>query len=264
MVFITGNHEIGSNDLKYSSSHLFNMLPNSIEINTASKDLIDSGACELCYMPYELEYHRKNLVDYFANKTAPRRIIFSHNDISGIQMGKWKSTSGFSVDEINDACDLFINGHLHNGSFINKKILNLGNLTGQNFSEDAFEYTHNIAILNTEDLSIKLVENPYALNFYKIDYNINKINHIKTHAVVVATCKEDDYEEFKETICNNKNILFSRIVVDRFIDDCDDSLDDVGDFTLDTSDHLQKFRDYIINTVGNSSLLNEELDLILL
>lgn len=45
-------------------------------------------------------------------------------------MGKYKSIDGFDIDDIENNCDKFINGHLHNGSKVTNKIFNIGNLTG--------------------------------------------------------------------------------------------------------------------------------------
>lgn len=45
-------------------------------------------------------------------------------------MGQFISKAGFDINDIEDNCDLFINGHLHNGSKITDKIFNVGNLTG--------------------------------------------------------------------------------------------------------------------------------------
>ena len=44
-------------------------------------------------------------------------------------------------------------------------------MTGQNFSEDGFKYSHCVGILDTNTLDIELINNPYALNFYKIEIN---------------------------------------------------------------------------------------------
>jgi len=49
-----------------------------------------------------------------------------------MNLGHFTSKDGFSIDEINDDCVLFINGHLHNASWVGRKykIYNAGNLTG--------------------------------------------------------------------------------------------------------------------------------------
>ena len=42
------------------------------------------------------------------------RIILSHNDLAGLQLGKYISKTGFDINDIDKNCALFINGHLHN------------------------------------------------------------------------------------------------------------------------------------------------------
>ena len=63
---------------------------------------------------------------------------------------------------------LTLDYHLHNGSKFSNKGENLGNLTGQNFSENAFEYDHRIMILNIngQEYCKHYEFNPYAFNFY--------------------------------------------------------------------------------------------------
>ena len=55
-------------------------------------------------------------------------------------------------------------------AFLNNKetILNLGNLTGQNFGEDAFKYNHSACILDTNNLKLTFMRILWLLIFYKI------------------------------------------------------------------------------------------------
>ena len=108
--------------------------------------------------------------DYFGPiPQGMKRVILSHNDIAGIQMGAFLSKEGFSLNDIDENCDLFINGHIHNCGWVSEKAFNIGNLTGQNFSEDAFRFEHVAVILDTDTLHMDWYENPHAFNFYKID-----------------------------------------------------------------------------------------------
>ena len=135
--FIVGNHEMGRGNLEHSSSHLFNLLPNASVIDEVK--FFNTNDTTIVSIPYILESNRKPLKEYLGNYPLKENvIILSHNDIAGIQMGQFISTTGFSIEEIEENCDLFLNGHLHNGAEIGNKIINVGNITGQNFSEDAF------------------------------------------------------------------------------------------------------------------------------
>lgn len=169
-MFLVGNHEMGRSDLRYSSAHVFRNIHNASVIDKPC--LIQLPELDIVLLPYILESDRKPFQEYIKslNCLNNKRIVISHNDIKGIQMGKFESVEGFKIDEIEENCDFFFNGHLHNGSQVTKKIINVGNLTGQNFSEDAFKYDHVAIIFDTLTMQCDVYENPYAFNFYKISY----------------------------------------------------------------------------------------------
>ena len=228
--FIIGNHESGDSGLLFSSTKTLE-----------STDRIP-------------------LSDYFGTKTLKPRIILSHNDIAGIQMGPVISQTGFSIEEIESNCDLFINGHLHNGQAVTNKIINLGNLTGKDFGEDATRYKHNIAILDTDTLRIELIENPYAFNFYKLDINsaddINKLINLKNQAVLSVKCKDFLLSTVKSTIeANSDKIVESRVIAVRELVAGTEEAD-ITDLTVD---HLARFVECCKNNIDNSAILEEEL-----
>lgn len=259
--FLVGNHEIGINNLKYSSAHLFNICKNSVVIDSPTSYLFNDT--EILLLPYILESNRQALNTYI-KYNCNKRLILSHNDIAGIQLGKYLTQSGFSIDEIETNCDLLINGHLHNGERLSNKIINLGNLTGQNFSEDAYKYSHNILIIDTDTLEYQLIENPYALNFYKLDLrnmplnNINDVlNSLKSNPVISI------YAD-KEQLTNIKNILESLNVISYkfIIERSKSSITDTSYKNLINIDHIEQFRQYILNTLGNDDSIKHELEII--
>lgn len=251
--FLVGNHEMGINNLIFSSAHIFNDNTNKVVIDTPTIESLPNNV-ELCYLPYILEMDRKQSIsEYFPVHSNNKRIIFSHNDISGIQLGHFITKEGFYIDDIKSSCELFINGHLHNGSNITDTIINLGNLTGQNFSEDAFTYKHRILVLDTDTLDYEFYINPYAINFYKLN-NIKDIDKV-VNAVITIKTTEDDLNKVKTLIDNNPNILASRIIIDY-------SAKDNIITEIISVDHIKEFRKFVINEIGNSKLILEELDII--
>ena len=217
---------------------------------------------ELCFLPYMINSSELLLENLFEtpSKRIPR-VIFSHNDISGIQLGPYLTQEGFSIADIEQNCDLFINGHLHNISTPSTKILNLGNLTGQNFSEDANIYDHCFAVLDTDTLTYQLYQNPYAVNFYKFkDITVSDFPLIwKRNAVVSCTCKSSDYEEIRKYLDQNPQILDSRVTISY----SDKKSETVAE-KFEKLDHLQQFRSYIISNVeADSQILNAELEEVL-
>lgn len=254
--FIVGNHEMGSVNHEYSSARLFSLLDTGcVEIEP---NMVELGGIELCILPYILETERKPLSEYFPPRTNLKRVILSHNDIKGMQMGAFISQEGFSIEEIEENCDLFINGHLHNGAKISDKIINIGNLTGQNFSEDASIYDHCAFILDTETLKIEVYENPYAFNFYKLDAIKQKIdfNRLKENSVVTLRCYQKDAEEYKEKVSACNNIVESRITIELFNNriDTEESYEDLS------VDHIQRFKQYILEQLGTSDIVQYELE----
>ena len=267
--FLVGNHEMLMNSLEYSSAHIFN-LKTKAHIYTEPKkfEFIDF---ELCILPFIPESDRKTIIEYFGKKpNNKKRLIFSHNDLAGVNLGRYISETGFSLNDIDENCDLFINGHLHNSSWVSEKAFNLGNLTGQNFSEDAFKYEHLAIIIDTETLHIDYYENPYAFNFYKIDYtnaDIDIINEtdfkMKNNAVLTIKCTEEDSTYIRARYvpgCERQgfphNCLVSecRLVIQPTIDKTQNK-----EIELNTIDHIKQFTDYCIATFGDTETLRDEL-----
>lgn len=276
--FIVGNHEMGLANLDYSTAHSFLLNENNDVFNKPS--IAALGNTLIYILPYELEITRKNSIkeyfpaDSFSNSNYKYRILLSHNDIKGIQMGKFISKEGFELEELSKTFDLVINGHLHNQEWVSKNVLNLGNITGQNFSEDATRYKHQCMILDCDTLEYELVTNPYALNFSKLDFtdkndNIDYINNMSqlvgNHAVVSIKCNEENYNYIKhrfdpdvpedKLIPRNCNIIQSRIIVERNVTE-ENSETKVETLRLD---YLQEFSDYITSTLGTSEPVIKEL-----
>lgn len=264
--FLVGNHEMGINDLKLSSSHLFNLLSDSINdfdvVDFPRHQVVTKGDNKqnILYLPYILEEQRESL-DYYIPSDIDNLIIFSHNDIKGIQMGAIISPSGFSQDEISNNCNLFINGHIHNGSKINDKIINIGNLTGQNFSEDATKYNHSIIILDTITMQCAVYDNPYAFNFYKFDVTIGEDQYRKIESIVnnavnpVITIKllssqKDVYDKLL-----SKTIAHRMIVQPEFVHN-DNNKEALETLSIN---HLEKFKEYILDELGNNDDVINEL-----
>ena len=260
-VFLVGNHEMGLNNLDFSSAHIFNM--SGVDKNTHFL-VVDKPTpmhiegVDLYFLPYILNDVNQHLEEYILPNTKP--IVFSHNDIKGIQMGPIISKVGFEIDDIEKHCKMFINGHIHNGSKVSDKIINIGNLTGQNFSEDATKYKHSIYVLDTEDMSYEVFNNTKAFNFFKFDTtnNINDIKHyIKnvSNPVVTAKVNEKDisnYDWIKDYAVASKIIIQPEIIHSNNTEVLD-SL---------SKKKKKKFREYIVNEIGNTDVVLKELEYI--
>ena len=263
-VFLCGNHELGRVENEFSTASIFQLCPNTRVINSPQNYIIEGETTELCFLPYVLNPD-KSIKEYFPNKlNSSKRIVLSHNDIKGINYGAYVSQLGFDISDIEEYANLFINGHLHNGGAVTNKIINLGNFSGQNFSEDAFKYEHCIMIVDTETLRIDYYANPFAFNFYKIDINSTeecdkKLNKLRSNSVITIKCPEDILIAVKEKLLNYSNkIVESRVIADATKKDSSILVENKIE-ELTKLDHIKSFNEYIVNTLGANEIIQEEL-----
>lgn len=265
--FLVGNHEASRGDLSLNSTNVFELLQNFTYSNNKLFSVIDKPTLleadmdtSIYFLPYILEENRLPFNNYFDTLNNNKKILFSHNDIKGLQLGNFISQQGFSIEEIENIFDLCFNGHLHNGGQISNKIFNVGNLTGQNFSENANEYSHNIYILDTDKLFCYAITNVFAFNFYKEDWTkkVPDINIFNANSVITVQTSEKTYEQAKMFIDNNKNIVESRVILKP-------SISGVQEETFEdlSIDHYRAFKEYILANIDANQLTQEEISYIL-
>lgn len=94
-------------------------------------------------------------------------IVCSHCDFVG--MFGTEEGAGYTLDEINEDARIkaWFNGHYHQRMILSNKIVVVGNLCGQNFTQN-FD-PHGVLVYDTADGTYEFVENPYALMFGKMD-----------------------------------------------------------------------------------------------
>lgn len=259
--FVVGNHESEENDLQYSSTMA--LASHNRHIISKPELLVfdvDGELVEFAFLPYVLESNKQPLIEYFKPLSDNLRLLFSHNDILGLQLGPVVTRSGFSVEELEANCHLCINGHLHNGQKISNKVMNLGNLTGKDFSEDAFRYEHKVMLLDTQTFEINFIENPFAFNFYKLDINnladIEQLHNLKTNAVLSIKCKEALIDDLRNALPTLTGVIDHRIIITK--DNVEDSTGqlDISDLCVD---QYVKFAECCRAKLENSELLEFEL-----
>lgn len=263
-ILLVGNHEMGAADLSKSSAHILNLIPNCTVVD--SPNAMICADVTLLFIPYMLESCRPSFDEIkqsvIGDDTNPL-IVFSHNDIRGISMGRFVSEIGFSIDEISSGCNLFFNGHIHNEGTISKNAYNVGNITGLNFSEDCTSYIHKLILCDTDDMyNFKTVVNPYAFNFLKCDINdysdyerVKKI--VLEHKNIVASLKvvSELCNEVREMMSSYKNVVCYRIteVLTNVVEQTNEA------DTLISSNHIEEFVKYVLSALGSSEIVKEEL-----
>lgn len=256
--FIVGNHESPVASLEYNSTEA--LRKNGFNI-ISSIHSIKAGTRDIVFIPYIIESDRPSFGSILESH-GKSSIVFSHNDLKGIQYGAFKSETGFDINEIQNNCSMFINGHLHNGEWVvPNKIRNLGILTGQNFSEDAFKYKHIITILDSETLTFEDIENPYAINFYNIDISypgdLNKIFKVKNGVLSIKCIKSLLNGTNTALDAKKADILAYRIIL---VSDTDNAVqvDDV--IELDSEHFIDKWIRFVYENLGKDKIVQEEVD----
>ena len=258
--FIVGNHCSSVSDLRYSSMSIVEG-PNRKVISKPTTMMFDK--LEVCMLPYIIEDDRKPLVSYFP-KTGKQRLILSHNAIKDFNFGNIISKTGFTIPEIEADCDLYINGHLHLGSALTKKVINIGNLSGKDFSEDARLYPHRVIIIDTDDLmNYKSIENPYSFNFYKFKIDskkdFSKLLTLKNNAVLYISVRDILVNEVKEKLSSLPNIVAYRLVLTHEMFNSDKPDGNIEDLQMD---YLKKFVECCEDKMEHTKLLEDELSII--
>lgn len=258
--YLVGNHEGMLQNLSTSSAHLFKSIPQTRVIDEPTVDLYHQNIT-LCFIPYILEEEREPFDRYVLSRGGKPIVVCSHNDIKGINFGYFESKEGFSIDDIENQCTLFFNGHLHNGTQICKNGYNVGNLTGQNFSEDAFKYSHRVCILDTVTLEMTWIENPFAFNFYKIDapdVNTAKtyIQQVKDNAIVTIKAPEDIVADIRALLVAEPRIKEYRVVSVPVKKELENGKDET---VIQSVNHLEQFVTYIKENLELTDTIISEL-----
>ena len=246
-IFICGNHESSTADHRFNLLNLFSRIGEVI-----TKPTYDADIKSILYLPYLQDDNRPSLDTFNAD------VIFSHNDIEGINYGAYVSKTGYNIDSIKQNCKRFINGHIHNGTD-NGVLVNVGNLTGQNFCEDAKLYPHRVLLFDCNTLEYESIENPYAFNFYKIkaeDTYIPSILNMKDNMVLTVSCSDKEEETVRSNLRDCSAIVESRLIVTRTKRNTDKNktVDKTQSF-----DHIVKFVEYALENTDDKETAQEEI-----
>lgn len=158
---LLGNHERLTEDSAFSSLSLLNLGPNFHIIDKPQKLDINP---EVAFYPYTHNPRPEVL------KELSTKVLFSHLTILGSQLTKvFRAKNGIDPQYLDMYFDLVLNGHIHTSSWVTKKILNVGTFAGVSFSDGYDLHYPSIVILDTNTLDLKIIENPYAIRFVKIE-----------------------------------------------------------------------------------------------
>ena len=267
--FLVGNHEGLNSDLSVSSAHLFSMIPNAEVIDQPRIEY--TFGYKFVYLPYICEDDRKPLRDYLQDDAAwmtqelKQTIIFSHNDLK-MQYGIFTSVDGFDPQEIQKYSKLCFNGHLHNKGTFCSGGYNVGNLTGQNFSEDATQYNHEVVVLDlsTVEPQLEFIENPYAFNFYKLEAKtesqVNRcISELKNNSIITIKVPESLLLYTRKYLSEQECIKEYRVVCVPEVKQQDNNSIST-EVELQVVNHLEEFVKFVQANMEVTALVQSELN----
>lgn len=275
-IFLLGNHEMSGPD--YNSAALLNLVPRSTVVcdsATVPGTFFSSNEDELfVFLPYrvpeilEAEWTKIEATIHQWRKDHSRANVyaFAHSDLRGIQMGQFISKEGLDINSIDKNCDLYFNGHIHNAADISEVIIDVGNLTGQNFSEDADIYDHHILLWDVGN-SIKSLPNPFAFYFYKRETDLDQFNNdpdyreyilnsYKEHSILSLKCPESILPAVRDALKNNPCVEEFRIIMVPELTKRAEIRDDILE---EQRDHIKQFVNYIKDNLPQSDYLVKEL-----
>lgn len=258
--FVVGNHESAQHELTFTTMQAIDNGNISI-INRPTGVVIDDNT--YYFIPYFIDSDRpsfKEMIDDMKIESRGKKIVFSHNDIAGINYAGFISKSGFNKEEIESSCDLFLNGHLHNGQKISDKIYNLGSFSAHNFTNDSFNYRYGAWILDTDDMSLEFIENPFSLNFYKLsiieESDLKQLSKIKNNSVLsirysnhLANELESELSKIKEKLIVTPRMMAIRETASA----AEIKIQDLR------SNHLERLVTFCRQALTNSDILEAEL-----
>lgn len=262
-VFLVGNHEASNASLEFNSANVLR----GLGFKVIDEPVQSNG---VLYLPYVSEDRRKPLAEYLSGNAG---LVLSHNDVKGIRYGGFLSRNGFPIEDIKalhgeGRVGMFVNGHLHNHAEFEDEsgsvfLMNLGNLTGQNFSEDADLYGHSAMVYEMEfgegweemgvD-SFTLHRNPEAMNFYKLHSGRLNGLAVPRNSVVSITARRGDAPAVEGFLkANADKVLASRVTWEME----PASPEEAKGF--EKSDHLVMFREFALSELGRAPKVEEEL-----
>lgn len=239
-IFLRGNHEYSGNfDLLGSLGQ-----NNQLIRKPTAKDI---GGLKALFLPFDST--EEDIDGHYD-------IIFGHIGIEGIPFG----AKGFKFETINKACDIFLNGHLHNRYKLGENKWNMGSLTAQNFSDDCLEYRKGAVVLDTINRTLEFIENPYAYNFYKFSYDqwkkmddCLKVKILRDTSCISLSCHSGE----KQQILEEK--IFDGVYYLRIQEEVKNQEVVKEDKKISPLDHLGKFRESFTKKYGEDPIVLEEL-----
>ena len=182
-----------------------------------------------------------------------RVLVCSHCDIVG--MFGTEDGAGYRIDDVEQESriKMWFQGHYHQRMRLSHKIQVVGNLCGQNFTQN-FD-PHGVAVYDTVTNEFEFVENPYALMFGKMDTSVPDCMKIRKlvegdpeKRYVLAIQTDSELRPIMKAWAE-RYLVASRIMIS---DAAGAGLgaEDVAEFEAVQVDHIALFREEVAKRFG--------------
>ena len=144
-------------------------------------------------------------------------------------------------------------------------MLNVGNLTGKDFGEDGFLHKHQLAVIDTDTLTVELVDNPYAIYFYKIELEekfspenlLKKLSTCAEKCCLTIKVNSDDVQSVRQLVDTLPKVINYRLIATNAHGETPIATDVAPTFA--SIDHIQTFKAYVLTQLGDAEILEKEL-----
>ena len=120
-------------------------------------------------------------------------------------------------------------------------------------------------MIDTATHEVEFIENPHAFKFYKLDFSTydelmdsqiqRTLDNLPSPAVVTVRTSPRNEFIVKDLLSTMNNIAESRVILDMTSTNIEESTE-----TLSVNrDHFSRFASYIVETLGDSEIVREEL-----
>ena len=243
-IHILGNHERLAEDGTINSVNFVDAIP----YHRLVRDIEVNKKEGITYIPY------RQIEDGDLDEYPDTKYAFSHLDIYGSDMGTGLVLkTGATPAYLSGKYDYVYNGHVHVHSYIvdfpDKKVVNLGAISGQNFASKG---TPHIAILDTKTAEIEFIDNPKALYFVKKSCNtvsdvlklVNEMNPELDYALQVKVPMSIS-DEVRDIISKKKFILSGRVRVEADKSQLEEAEDSEIEKVSSTTGGFIKLREFV-------------------
>lgn len=222
-LYIVGNHDMLTDDHRFSATTILSRIPNFKVYTTPEKVMLhgNNEDLEVTMLPY-INWKK---IDHEFLKKWNSDILFSHIDIMGSSLYKvFGNDIGIDPNLLGMYFNQVYNGHIHLQERLecNKEnIWNVGSLSSLSFS-DSNKYIPGAHIVDTKTGSFETIENPYNILFRKLKVSsisdlIDKLKKYdkKYKYVLRVEIPFNIREDARKLIDKEENVIAYRLLLDR-------------------------------------------------